>query len=104
MIENDPEKRISLREVIDHLSPLQTPMPLQTPNRLSLLQYNSKNLLRSTGTLSLVYHVETFEGSPLAVKRVPRKNCTTKSFEELKRLDHSNIVRLLHFDQDDLYK
>jgi hypothetical protein len=88
---------------------LQTPelstLPPLCPTRLSSLQYDSKNLLRSTGTLSLVYHVETLEGSPsLAVKRVPRKNCTTKSFEELKRLDHSNIVRLLHFDQDDLYK
>jgi hypothetical protein len=98
MIANDPEKRISLRKVIDHLTPLQPAI------QLSSLQYDSKNLLCSTGTLSLVYHVETLEGSPLAVKRVPRENCATKSFEELKRLDHSNIIRFLRFDQDDLYK
>jgi hypothetical protein len=104
MIKNDPLKRISLREVIDHLSPLQTPMPLQTPNRLSLLQYDSKNLLRSTGTLSLVYHVGTFEGSPLAVKRVPRENCTTKSFEKLEKLKHPNIIRFLHDGEDEFYK
>jgi hypothetical protein len=98
MIANDPEKRISLREVIDQLTPLQPAI------QLSSLQYDSKYLLCSTGTLSIVYHVGTFEGSPLAVKRVPRKNCTTKSFEELKRLDHSNIVRFLHFDQDYDYR
>jgi hypothetical protein len=83
---------------------LSTQLPPLCPTRLSSLQYDSKNLLRSTGTLSLVYHVETLEGSPLVVKRVPRKNCTTKSFEELKRLDHSNIVRFLHFDQDCDYR
>jgi hypothetical protein len=98
MIAHDPLERISLREVIDHLTPLQPAI------QLSSLQYDSKNLLCNTGTLSLVYHVETLEGSPLAVKRIPRKNCTAKSFEELKRLDHSNIVRFLHFDEDDLYK
>jgi hypothetical protein len=99
MIASDPEKRISLRKVIDQLTPLQP-----AASRLNLLQYDRKNLLRSTETLSTVYRVETFEGSPLAVKRVPRKNCTTKSFEELKRLDHSNIVRFLHFDQDYDYR
>jgi hypothetical protein len=98
MIENDPEKRISLREVIEQLK------PLQPPNQLSSLQYDSRNLLRSTETLSPVYHVGTFEGSPLAVKRILIQDCATKSFEELKQLKHLNIIRLLHFDQDDLYK
>jgi hypothetical protein len=105
MIAHDPLERISLRKVIDQLTPLQPEKYLQpAASRLNLLQYDSKNLLFSTGTLSIVYHVGTLEGSPLAVKRVPRENCTTKSFEELKRLDHSNIIRFLHFDQDDLYK
>jgi hypothetical protein len=98
MIAHDPEKRISLREVIEQLK------PLQPPNQLSSLQYDSRNLLRSTGTLSPVYHVGTFEGSPLAVKRILIQDCATKSFEELKQLKHLNIIRLLHFDQDDLYK
>jgi hypothetical protein len=94
MIENDPEKRISLSKVIDQLT------PLQPPNQLSLLQYDSKNLLCSTGTLSLVYHVEIFGGSPLAVKRVQLRDCTTTSFEERKQLVHPNIVRFLYFDED----
>jgi hypothetical protein len=98
MIENDPERRISLSEVIDQLT------PLQPPSRLNLLQYDNQNLLCSTGTLSIVYHVGTFEGSPLAVKRILQDNCTTKSFEELKQINHPNIVRLLHFDEDDFYK
>jgi hypothetical protein len=98
MIENDPEKRISLSEVIDQST------PFQPTNRLSLLQYDSRNLLCSTGTSSLVFHVGTFGGSPLAVKRVPRKNCTTKSFEELKQINHPNIIQLLHFDQDSDYR
>jgi serine/threonine protein kinase len=98
MIETNPKKRISLRGVIDQLT------PLQPPNRLSLLQCDSKNWLCSTGTLSLVYRVGTFEGSPLAVKRVARENCTTKSFKELRQLDHPNIVSFLYFDEDDLYK
>jgi hypothetical protein len=95
MIENDPEKRISLSKVIEHLTPI-----IQPPNRLSLPQYDNQNLLCSTGTLSLIYGIGTFEGSPLAVKRVPLHDCTTKSFEELKELNHSNIVRFLHFDED----
>jgi hypothetical protein len=98
MIENDPEKRISLSEVIDQLT------PIQPTNRLSLLQYDSRNLLCSIGTLSSVYHVGKFEGSPLAVKRVLQENCTTKSFEELKQINHPNIIRFLHFHEDDLYK
>nr|CAH0103924.1 unnamed protein product [Daphnia galeata] len=98
MIEHEPEKRISLSKVIEYLK------PLQPPNRLSLLQYDLQNWLSSTGTFSLVYDVVTIEGSSLAVKRVPIKECATKSFDELKQLDHSNIIRLLHFDQDDDYK
>jgi hypothetical protein len=98
MIEHEPEKRISLSKVIEYLK------PLQPPNRLSLLQYDHQNLLSSTGTFSLVYDVVKFEGSSLAVKRVPIEDCTTKSFDELKQLDHSNIIRLLHFDEDDVYK
>lgn len=98
MIEHEPEKRISLSKVIEYLK------HLQPPNRLSLLQYDLQNLLSSTGTFSLVYDVVTIEGSSLAVKRVPIKECATKSFDELKQLDHSNIIRLLHFDQDDDYK
>ncbi len=94
MIENDPEKRISLSKVIEHLT------PIQPPNRLSLLQYDSKNLLCSTGTLSLIYDIGTFEGSPLAVKRVQLRDCTTTSFEELKQLVHPNIVRFLYIDED----
>jgi hypothetical protein len=98
MIANDPENRISLREVIDQLKPLQPAI------QLSLLQYDNHNWLFSTGTPSLVYRVETLEGSPLAVKRVTLQDCTPKSFEELKRLDHSNIIRFLRFDEDDIYK
>jgi hypothetical protein len=98
MIAHEPEERISLSEVIEYLK------PIQPPNRLSLLQYDHTNLLSSTGTLSLVYKIGTFEGSPLAVKRVPIKDCTTKPFDELKQLNHSNIILLLHFDQDDVYK
>ncbi len=102
MIKHEPENRISLSEVIEYLEPLQL---LQPPNRLSLMQYDQQNLLRSTGTLSShVYDIGTFEGSSLAVKRVPFEDCTTKSFDELKQLDHSNIIRLLHFDQDDVFK
>jgi hypothetical protein len=99
MIKHEPEDRISLSEIIEYLE------PLQPPNRLSLLQYDQQNLLRSTGTLSShVYDIGTFEGSSLAVKRIPIEDCTTKSFDELKQLDHSNIIHLLHFDQDDFYK
>ena len=98
MIAHEPEKRISLSKVIEYLK------PLQPPTRLSLLQYDHNNLLSCTGTLSLVYDVRTFEGSSLAVKRVPIEDCTTKPFDELKQLDHSNIIRLLHFDEDDVYK
>jgi hypothetical protein len=94
MIENDPEKRISLSKVIDQLTPLQPAI------RLSLLQYDNQNLLCSTGIFSLVYDVGKFGGSPLAVKRVPLQDCTTKSLEELKQLNHSNIVRLLYIDED----
>jgi hypothetical protein len=95
MIKLKPDDRISLSEVIEYLK------PLQPPNRLSLLQYDHQNLLSSTGSFSLVYDIGTFEGSSLAVKRVPFEDCTTKSFDELKQLDHSNIIRLLHFDEDD---
>jgi hypothetical protein len=95
MIAHKPEERISLSQVIEYLE------PLQPPNRLSLLQYDHQNLLSSTGTFSLVYYIGTFEGSSLSVKRIPIEDCTTKSFDELKQLDHSNIIRLLHFDEDD---
>jgi hypothetical protein len=98
MIAQKPEDRIPLSKVIEYLE------PLQPPNRLSLLQYDHQNLLSSTGSFSLVYDIGTFEGSSLAVKRVPIEECATKSFNELKQLDHSNIIRLLHFDQDDVYK
>ena len=98
MIAHKPEDRISLSKVIEYLKPLQ-PSP-----KLSLLQYDLQNLLSSTGTISLVYDVGTFEGSVLAVKRVPIKDCTTKPFDELKQLNHSNIIRLLLFDEDDVYK
>jgi hypothetical protein len=95
MIENDPRNRISLREIIEYLKPLQPPI------KLSLLQYDNQNLLCSTGTLSLVYHVGKFGGSPLAVKRVSlQEDCTTKSLEELKQLKHPNVVRFLYFDED----
>jgi hypothetical protein len=100
MIKHKPEDRISLSKVIEYLK------PLQPPNRLSLLQYDHTNWLHSTGTCSThIYDVGTFEGSSLAVKRVPiDEDCTTKPFDELKQLDHSNIIRLLHFDKDDFYK
>ena len=98
MIAHEPEDRISLSEVIEYLE------PLQPPNGLSLLQYDNQNVLSSTGAFSLVYDIGTFEESSLAVKRVPIKDCTTKPFHELKQLDHSNIIRLLHFDKDDVYK
>ena len=98
MIEHEPEKRISLSKVIEQLK------PLQPPNKLSLLQYDHQNMLSSTGTFSLVYYIGTFEGSSLAVKRIPIEDCTTKPFDGLKQLAHLNIIRLLHFDKDDVFK
>jgi hypothetical protein len=98
MIAHNAVERISLSEVIDQLK------PLQPASKLSLQKYDSKNLLCNTGILSAVYHVGRFGGSPLAVKRVLIKDCATKSIEELKQLDHSNIVRLLHCDKDNLYR
>ncbi|EFX73522.1 hypothetical protein DAPPUDRAFT_325040 [Daphnia pulex] len=66
-----------------------------SPEQLRIMMKSEENADHGRGSI---------KRSPLAVKKVPRENCTTKSFEELKQINHPNIIRFLHFHEDDLYK
>lgn len=98
MIEHDPEKRISLKQVIDYLT------PLQPKSRLSDMQYDNQKLL-SEGLFSSVYRISKFEeADTLAVKRFQSTAESLVSFEELRKLEHENIVRVLYYDLDDFHR
>lgn len=110
MIEKDPKKRISLSNVIRLLKPLLHPTNSMMDTRLSVMNYYGSGNLIFDGTFSCTYLVPLANGTSVVVKRVPIDISSTSSefsmnlFNNLKTLDHPNIVRLLDYDHDNSYK
>lgn len=68
--------------------------------------YDRSNIL-GRGGFAIVYS-GTLDGNPVAVKRIQRDvvaNESNKREEEaLRRLDHPNVINLLHVEEDDDFK
>jgi hypothetical protein len=106
MIEINPEKTIALSQIINYL---EVNGYLKTRNRLSNNYYGNLNLVHS-GPLSSVYKVTLQDDILMAVKRIPLDassslvEFTSKVFNELKAIQHPNILKMFEFDHDKLYR
>lgn len=69
------------------------------------LEYDRSNIL-GRGGFAIVYG-GTLNGKPVAVKRIQLDmvaNENKREEEALRRLDHSNVIDLLHVEDDDDFK
>jgi hypothetical protein len=96
MIKKNPEERMALWDVINRLENLQR----STNIDFSSLVYVDKSYLN--GKYSFGLYVSVSE--KLAVRRIPTDYPSTTSFEEFKKLNHSNVVRILNFNEQDSFK
>lgn len=82
----------------------QDTMTVFTTDKTDIIYYN--NHVLGSGAFSDVF-LGKFGGSSVAVKRVPLKNMLIKKQpqkESLMNLDHDNVVKLFHHEDNSVYR